>query len=70
MYVVGTYVAYLVISIGLTVWVARTLMKNGRVFLVDTFLENERLAEHWHVIDQLAMLQQLGLLPAPDSAPA
>ena len=33
-------------------------------------LENERLAEHWHVIDQLAMLQQLGLLPAPDSAPA
>ena len=28
-------------------------------------LENERLAEHWHVIDQLAMLQQLGLLSSP-----
>jgi predicted ester cyclase len=33
-------------------------------------IEDHRLAEHWHVIDQLAMLQQLGLLPAPDSAPA
>jgi hypothetical protein len=43
--VVGTYVGYLTISIGLTVWVARTLMKNGRVFLVDTFLENEKLAD-------------------------
>ena len=27
-----------------------------------------RLAEHWHVVDQLAMLQQLGLIPAPDGA--
>jgi len=43
--VVGTYVGYLVISIGLTVWVARTLMKNGRVFLIDAFLENEKLAD-------------------------
>ena len=43
--VVGTYVGYLVISIGLTVWVARTLMKNGRVFLIDSFLENEKLAD-------------------------
>ena len=25
----------------------------------------DRLAEHWHQIDQLAMLGQLGLLPAP-----
>jgi hypothetical protein len=40
-----TYVAYLVISIGLTVWVARTLHKNGRVFLVDSFLGNEHLAD-------------------------
>jgi hypothetical protein len=45
MYLVGAHLAYLVISIGLTVWVARTLMKNGRVFLVDTFQENERLAD-------------------------
>jgi TRAP-type C4-dicarboxylate transport system permease large subunit len=45
MYVVGAYAAYLTISIGVTVWVARTLMKNGRVFLIDTFLENEALAD-------------------------
>ncbi len=29
-----------------------------------------RLAEHWHVVDQLSQLQQLGLLPAPQGAPA
>src|SRR3954468_24013811 len=45
MYVVGAYAAYLTISISLTVWVARSLMKNGRVFLIDTFLENETLAD-------------------------
>jgi hypothetical protein len=44
MYIVGTHLAYLVISIGLTVWVARTLSKNGRVFLVDSFLGNQELA--------------------------
>lgn len=27
--------------------------------------EGDLLAEHWHVIDQLAMLGQLGLLPEP-----
>lgn len=45
MYVVYSHVAYLTISIGLTIWVARTLMKNGRVFLIDAFLENEKLAD-------------------------
>lgn len=45
MYVVGAYVAYLTISIALTIWVARTLVKNGRVFLVDSFLGNETLAD-------------------------
>ena len=45
MFIVGAHLAYLTISISLTVWVARTLMKNGRVFLVDTFLENETLAD-------------------------
>ena len=33
-------------------------------------LDNGRLAEHWHVVDQLTMLQQLGLIPSPDGAPA
>ena len=45
MFIVGTYVGYLVVSIGMTIWVARTLTRNGRVFLVDTFHENERLAD-------------------------
>jgi hypothetical protein len=45
MYVVGAYAAYLTISIGLTVWVARTLMTNGRVFLIDTFASNAPLAD-------------------------
>ena len=40
-----TYLTYLLNSIALTVWVARTLHKNGRVFLVDSFLGNEQLAD-------------------------
>lgn len=36
---------YLLISIVVTVWVARTLFKNGRIFLVDAFHGNERLAD-------------------------
>jgi len=44
-YVVGTYVLYLVISVALTVWVARTLHKNGRLFLVDAFHGNAPLAD-------------------------
>lgn len=43
--VIVTYLAYLTISIALTVWVARTLHKNGRVFLVDSFLGNVALAD-------------------------
>lgn len=40
-----TYLVYLSISIALTVWVAHTLHKNGRVFLVDVFHGNEPLAD-------------------------
>jgi hypothetical protein len=39
------YLLYAVISVGVTVWVARTLSVNGRVFLVDVFAGNERLAD-------------------------
>jgi hypothetical protein len=39
------YFSYLAISVGLTVWVARTLHKNGRIFLVDAFHGNEQLAD-------------------------
>ena len=40
-----TYVAYIVLSLMLTVWVARTLHKNGRVFLVEVFHGDESLAD-------------------------
>ena len=39
------HLLYLIISIGVTIWVARTLHKNGRVFLVDAFHGNEPLAD-------------------------
>src|SRR5437879_4364468 len=42
---IATYLVYLSISIALTVWVAHTLHKNGRVFLVDVFHGNESLAD-------------------------
>jgi hypothetical protein len=44
-HVVTTYLIYLALSIALTVWVARTLHKNGRLFLVDCFHGNEKLAD-------------------------
>src|ERR1700734_1886481 len=40
-----TYVVYLVISIALTIWVAMTLSKAGRVFLTDVFHGDAKLAE-------------------------
>ncbi|MFB6619292.1 hypothetical protein ACIGFK_31595 [Streptomyces sp. NPDC085524] len=42
---VVAYVIYLCISIGLTVWVARTLSRNGRVFIGDVLAGNEKLAD-------------------------
>ena len=51
MLIVVTYAIYLLVSIALTVWVAQTLFKNGRAFLVDVFAGNESLAGHaraWH----------------------
>ncbi|MFD5626177.1 MULTISPECIES: hypothetical protein [unclassified Streptomyces] len=42
---VVSYVIYLLVSIALTVWVARTLSRNGRIFLADVLHGNEKLAE-------------------------
>lgn len=44
-YIVTTYSLYLALSIPLTIWVARTLSRNGRVFLVDCFHQNTELAD-------------------------
>ncbi|MBU7581246.1 MAG: hypothetical protein KAF27_12415 [Porphyrobacter sp.] len=45
MYDIYAYVAYLIVSIGLTIWVAQTLSKNGLVFLVECFGHDRTLAE-------------------------
>jgi hypothetical protein len=43
--IVWTQLVYLGISIGLTAWVAQTLHRNGRIFLVDCFHGNAGLAD-------------------------
>jgi hypothetical protein len=40
-----SYALYLIISIGITIWVARTLSRNGEVFLVQCFGHNKLLAQ-------------------------
>src|SRR5438105_15870352 len=42
--IVVSYLIYLLISVTLTVWVARTLHKRGAIFLVDAFHGNAELA--------------------------
>ncbi len=42
---VMTYLIYLLISVALTAWVAQTLHRNGRIFLVDVFGGNNELAD-------------------------
>ena len=43
--VVTCYLIYLAVSVALTVWVAHTLHKNGRIFLVQAFHGNEQMAD-------------------------
>src|SRR5258707_5568280 len=42
--IVVSYLVYLLISVTLTVWVARTLHKRGAIFLVDAFHGNAELS--------------------------
>ncbi len=39
------YMIYIVLSIGITIWVAQTLFKNGRIFVIDAFAGNEQMAD-------------------------
>ena len=43
--IVQSYLVYLVLTLIVTVWVASTLHRNGRVFLLDAFHGNEALAD-------------------------
>ena len=45
MYIEGSYLTYLLISLSVTVWVAHTLHRRGRIFLVDAFHGNTELAD-------------------------
>ena len=42
---VVTYLCYIGISLGVTIWVAKTLHKNGSAFLIDAFQNNKEIAE-------------------------
>ncbi len=44
-FMVAAYLVYLLVSITLTVWVARTLQRNGAHFLHEAFLGKEVLAD-------------------------
>lgn len=43
--VVTHHLLYIFISVVLTVWVGRTLHKNGRIFILDAFHGNETMAD-------------------------
>ena len=49
---VWMYLVYLAISVGLTVWVANTLSRNGLVFLEDVF-DDSKLAK---AVNQLLVM--------------
>lgn len=69
----ATYSIYLAISIAMTVWVARTLRKNGNAFLLDVFHQNEQLADsvnHLLVVGfYLINLGYVSLMLRADAAP-
>lgn len=59
----ATHAAYLVIGIALTVWVARTLRRHGRVFLAKGCKGNEALVDSLsHMLSVGFYLLHVGLL--------
>ena len=43
--IVQSYLVYLAVTLTVTIWVAHTLRRNGRVFLLDAFHGNDALAD-------------------------
>ncbi len=39
------YTAYFLVSLAMTIWVGRTLHKNGRLFLIEAFSGNTEMAD-------------------------
>lgn len=74
-FLVPVYATYAVVSIALTVWLARTLFRNGAVFLEEVFADNPRMADAVnHLLVVGFYLLNLGyaclLLKAQESATA
>lgn len=44
-YTVTAYLLYLPAAVAMTIWVARTLHHNGRIFLIQAFRGNEAMAD-------------------------
>jgi len=44
-YNIVSYLIYVPVTVAITIWVASTLFKNGRIFLVDIFHGNDLLAD-------------------------
>ena len=40
-----TYIIYAIVTVAMTIWVAQTLHKNGRLFVLDAFHGNEEKAD-------------------------
>jgi len=40
-----TYLGYIALSLGLTIWVGQTLHKNGRIFLLENYADKTILAD-------------------------
>lgn len=45
MFIIGCYITYLALSLAVTIWVATTLHRNGRLFLIQAFHGDTGLAE-------------------------
>lgn len=45
-YWIITYTAYLLFTVPTMIWVAKTLHKHGRIFLIDVFEGNDELADN------------------------
>lgn len=74
MHIVIVYTVYLLVSVAVTVWVARTLHHSGRVFLLDAFHGNVEMADsvnHLLVVGfYLINLGYVGLALATTDSPA
>ena len=43
--IIASYALYLILAIGMTIWVAHTLSTNGEIFLIDCFGHDAKLAK-------------------------